>query len=196
MIDRSSSPSVAGAVRAVVDIAAPPDAVFHALSDPHELAAWLGGGPASAPRAPSESACDAGVVPGQSWRAPARAPHGVPGSVCGEYLIVDPPRRLESTWRASWDGFAPERVCFELVPVDVGGVPGTRLTVTHTRAVARLDVTAQACLTVHHDWSRRLAGLAAYLSAPAAAFGQPAVTVHAPWRAGVFGDLLTVHHGD
>ena len=138
-------------VRAVVDIAAPPDAVFHALSDPGELAAWLGGEESGGERRPGDSSGGPGTPPlhlaaGRSWRAPALAPDGTPGSVGGEYLVVDPPRRLESTWRASWDDFAPDRVRFELAPIDVGGAPGTRLTLTHTRGVAGLHVTAQAAV--------------------------------------------------
>jgi uncharacterized protein YndB with AHSA1/START domain len=139
------SPNV---VRESIDIAAPAEAVFRALVNPRELAAWLGGDdprdigePSHEPeRAPDEHR----PAPGQPWRAPALAPDGTLGSVRGEYLVVEPPHRLESAWRASWNDFAPERVRFELLPIDVGGAPGTRVVVTHTRSLVRLHAIASA----------------------------------------------------
>jgi uncharacterized protein YndB with AHSA1/START domain len=153
-----SSRTPTGAVQAVVEIAAPPDVVFHALADPEELAAWLGGDAGGDGRGP---AVPDGPPPlaaaGRSWRAPALGPDGAPGSVCGEYLVVDPPRRLESTWRASWDDFAPDRVRFELTPIEVGGAPGTRLTLTHLRGTAGWQVTAQAAASPN-GWPSAWAG--------------------------------------
>jgi uncharacterized protein YndB with AHSA1/START domain len=154
-------------VHVVVEIAAPPEAVFHALSDPHELAAWLGGEAeesGDAARCPMLEASSHPMI-GQPWRAPALGPDGSPGTVQGEYLLVDPPRCLESTWRASWDGFAPDKVRFELTPVHVGGVAGTKLTVIHTCASAQLRVTAQSTAFGQHQWSPILARLAAYVAA-------------------------------
>ena len=82
----------------------------------------------------------------------ARAPDGTRGSVEGELLTVERPHRLESTWRASWDGFAPERVCFELTPIRIRGAAGTRVTVTHTRAAGHLHVTAMAAQSRAGEW--------------------------------------------
>jgi uncharacterized protein YndB with AHSA1/START domain len=165
-IQSSNSP---GSIRTTIDIAAAPDAVFAALSDQGELAAWLGGGDAppgaggAAPVSPSLA------IPGQPWRVSATAPDGSPGSVSGELILVDPPRRLDSTWRASWDGFAPDRVSFELTPIRVGGATWTRLIVTHTRAGAHLRVTAMASSSDRGEWPALLARLAAWLSAPVGA---------------------------
>ncbi len=134
----------ADTIRSVVDIAAPPDEVFRALTDPRELAAWLGDGAAAPVEVEPRWAAPTVPTTGQSWRAPALGPGGMPGWVRGEYLLVQPPHRLETTWRASWDEQTPDRVVFELVPIDVGGRIGTSLTVTHTRAAAHLQVTASA----------------------------------------------------
>jgi len=156
----------AEAVRASVDIAAPPADVFRALIDPRELSAWLGGeaapatGPALHPAGPPTP------LPGAAWRAPAIAPDGTRGTVAGEYVSVVPPHRLETTWRASWNDFATERVRFELVPIDVSGVEGTRVTVTHTRAEARLLATTSRLSHAGQpveEWPSLLARLAAHV---------------------------------
>lgn len=160
------SPDRHGCVRTVVEIAASPDAVFTALSDERELAAWLGGeGSTTSDRYPTFSAPSIAIA-GQPWRVAAIAPDGTRGTAEGEFLLVDRPHRLESTWRASWDGFAADRVRFELTPIRIGGAPGTRLTVTHTRAGAHARVTAMATRIGAGDWPAMLARLGAWLSQP------------------------------
>jgi uncharacterized protein YndB with AHSA1/START domain len=125
-------------VRASIDIAAPAADVFRALVAPRELAAWLGGEPMPTDPRDEQPEHQSYPLPGSGWHAPAVAPDGTSGTVTGEYQLVLPPRVLETTWRASWNDFATERVRFQLAPIDVGGVTGTRVTVTHTRAEARL----------------------------------------------------------
>ena len=156
----------ASVVRASVDIAAPPADVFRALTDPRERSAWLGG--EAMPDVPRHDrpADPPTAMPGAAWRAPAIAPDGTMGTVAGEYLSVDPPHRLETTWRASWNDFATERVRFELVPIDVSGVEGTRVTVTHTRAEARLHSTTAKLSHAGQPvdgWPSLLARLAAHV---------------------------------
>ena len=182
-------PHWADGVRTTVDIAARPETVFHAISDPLELAAWLGGNSTSA-AAPVTRAWAAATVPvaGQPWRAPALGPDGAAGSVCGEYLRVDPPRVLESTWRASWDDFAPDRVRFELAPIEIGGQSGTRLTVTHTRAHAHLQVTAAVGIAESSEWRSILSRLAAWVATPVAAL--PPGELRHPTGAVWYGDTV------
>ena len=182
-------------VRASVDVAATPESVFRALVEPRERAAWLGGGdPRDADAADGDAngeahASEPGPAaprPGARWSSPAIAPDGTPGTVAGEYLHVDPPRRLDTTWRASWSDFASEHVCFELVPAEVDGVPGTRVTVTHTRlarggvAIARLGTSSSHSVTrvVGHEWPASLARLAAYAAARTADWPGDADDVH------------------
>lgn len=88
-----------GTVVETVEIAAPPERVFDALTDPAEVGAWWRGGPR-------------------------------------ELTVVDPPRRVEHTWRPG-EGEAPDRVRYDLEPATVDGAPGTRVTVTHERATGR-----------------------------------------------------------
>jgi uncharacterized protein YndB with AHSA1/START domain len=118
-------------VRAAIEIAARPEDVFDALTDPRELAAWLGGvdDVAEAEWAPDAAA-------GTSWSAPAIAPDGAMGVVRGEFLVVESPRRLVSTWHASWDQYARTIVRYELEPVEVEGRAGTRVTVIHSAPAA------------------------------------------------------------
>lgn len=174
-------------IQASIEIAATPDVVFRALADPHELVAWLGDAPASDPArgSPSAPSHDRGreerdatspsapfVYPigGASWLAHVRAPDGTPGTVSGEFLYVVPSRSLTTTWAASWNRFAQDEVTFELSPVDVAGVPGTRVTVTHRRRghmLVREATIASARVVADADgetWATLLARLAAYVA--------------------------------
>jgi uncharacterized protein YndB with AHSA1/START domain len=114
-------------VRATIDIAACPEDVFQALTDPRELATWLGGVDdfGAGEWAPEATA-------GTSWSAPVISPDGTPGRVRGEFLVVEAPRRLVSSWHASWDHYARTIVRYELEPVDVEGTAGTRVSVFHS----------------------------------------------------------------
>ena len=178
-IERPNEP--AGVVRESIDIAAPATDVFRALADPRELAAWLGGGD-SPPAAPAE-ADGAGAwpaaAPATRWDARVLAPDGTVGVVTGEYRHVVPPRLLETTWRASWNDFTPERVRFELVPIEVGGVAGTRVTVTHTRAAMQWHAPSSAfvgTLARADVWPTFLPRLAAYVAT--AALGRWSASPH------------------
>jgi len=121
MNDARSTPpptAVRGVVRTTIDIAAPPARVFRALTDPAERAAW--------------------------WHDPARAPAAAESPLPGACRVLDPPHVLEHTWPEGGDG-APATVRYELAPAIVDGVPGTRLTVTHTGpAVTACAGTARA----------------------------------------------------
>lgn len=178
-------------VRASVEIEAPPEVVFRALADPRELVAWLTdmpstdaspsddpahGSPSDPPHeAANDERDDAGPrftypIGGAGWLAHVRAPDGTPGTVSGEFLYVVPARSLTTTWSASWNRFAQEQVKFELVPIDVAGVPGTRVTVTHGRRRAMLvreSTIASARTGANAEdaaWAAVLARLALYVA--------------------------------
>lgn len=113
----------AGTVHAVVDIAAPPERVFRALTDPGELAAWWG-----SPDTYETFDWAIDLRPGGAWSCRARtAGTGEISTVSGEYKAVDPPRLLEYTWLASWENFAPSTVRIEIAPSPLG----SRLTLLH-----------------------------------------------------------------
>ena len=140
--------------RAVIEIAAAPEDVFEALTDPRELAAWLGGIDDGSPVEWNDA-----PAAGGTWQSPAIGPDGAAGTVRGEFLAIDAPRRLVSTWHASWDRFARTVVRYELEPVEVEGVAGTRLTVFHTAPAARALHVSQLD-AARGGWTLMLARLA------------------------------------
>ena len=115
-----------------IEVAAPPERVFKALTDPKQVIRWWG----------KEGPCktklwemDARV--GGRWRFEAADPTGKmvfngisDFKVNGEILEYDPPRLLTYTWIANYhdqpDG--ETRVRWELTPVG----NGTRVKVTHS----------------------------------------------------------------
>jgi uncharacterized protein YndB with AHSA1/START domain len=115
------------AIETTIDIAASPERVFAALTDPQELAAWWGSDDTYRTR---DWHVDA--RPDGEWSARTIDPSGKEGSIAGKFTIVDRPSVLESTWRASWDEIGTTTVRYDLSPVIVDDTPGTRLTVTHT----------------------------------------------------------------
>ena len=121
-----------GLVKVVADIAASPDAVFRALTDPKELAQWWG-----AEGVYRTERWEVDLRPGGKWVCHIKMPDGATPmtdrdepeqEVRGEYITVDPPRLLEYTWSPSWDGFAVTKVRCEIEPTPAG----SRLTLTHS----------------------------------------------------------------
>jgi uncharacterized protein YndB with AHSA1/START domain len=126
-------------VRTVVEIDAPPDRVFEALTDARELAEWWGEGD------PRVLDSESDVRPGGTWRVRTIDRDGAEHTFGGEYRVVDPPHRLEQSWQSS-DDAEPSLVRYDLEPLEVDGAPGTRLTVTHTES---FDVNAMSALAMH-----------------------------------------------
>ncbi|HEX5438317.1 MAG TPA: SRPBCC domain-containing protein [Gemmatimonadaceae bacterium] len=142
-------------VRATVDVAAPPEQVFDALTNPRELTEWWGS-------EDSYRTHDWQVDPraGGAWSARTTDAEGAEGMIQGEFRVVDPPRLIECSWHASWDDGAPTILRYELTPVVVDDLPGTRVTVTHTRLSARAEMAA----TYTPAWNHVLEWLAVHLS--------------------------------
>ena len=113
----------AGVVKAEIEIAAPLERVFQALTSGPELAAWWG---ADDMYRTTEWQID--LRPGGKWSTLAVNADGTRSTVGGEYLEVDPPHRLVHTWRPSWDDFFDTTVRYDLQPTPTG----TRVLVTHT----------------------------------------------------------------
>lgn len=86
------------AVIAEIFIAAPPTRVFQAISDPAQLPRWWG---QEGLYHVTKSTMD--VRPGGKWRSDGIGADGKTFYVEGEYLEVDPPRRLVHTWVGSYD---------------------------------------------------------------------------------------------
>ena len=112
-----------------VTIDATPDAVWDALTDPRELAAWSG----------ADGAID--LRPGGAVRF--RWPDGTERR--GLVIEVDPPRRLAFRWRelrtsgAGLSAAAARVVTFTLEPEGSGRQEGTRVTVTEWNGLLAAD---------------------------------------------------------
>jgi uncharacterized protein YndB with AHSA1/START domain len=85
------------AVIAEVFVAAPPARVFQAISDPTQLPRWWG---QDGMYHVTKSIMD--VRPGGKWRSEGVGADGTQFYVEGEYLEVDPPRKLVHTWFGSF----------------------------------------------------------------------------------------------
>lgn len=130
-----------GVIHAVIDIEAPPQRVFTALTSADQLASWWG----------SESTYrthdwQIDLRPGGAWRCLAtNTGNQMVTTVEGVYLVVDPPRVLEHTWRPSWDGGHETVVRYELEPTRLG----TRVKVLHRGFADRVD----ACRNHESGWN-------------------------------------------
>ena len=151
-----------GDVVATIDIAVSPERVFRALIDPEELAAWWVGLGAGASRGTSAPKWRVDARPRGRWSVATSDAAGSETTVSGEYRVVDPPRVLEFTWEASWDGFRTATVRCELEPVMVDGAAGTRLRVFHT--LARGAVAYGGVARPAFNWNDALASLAHYVA--------------------------------
>ncbi|MGB7630001.1 MAG: SRPBCC domain-containing protein, partial [Candidatus Deferrimicrobium sp.] len=58
-----------------------------------------------------------------AWCTEGVGADGQPFSVGGEFVEVDPPRKLVQTWRADWDGGNVTTITYRLEPI----AGGTRL---------------------------------------------------------------------
>ena len=101
--------------------------VFEAWTSPEVLRRWWGAGPDW-----TSPAVEIDLRPGGRYRLSMQDPSGVVRSVGGEYVEVDPPRRLVYTW--AWESHGAENDAATLVTVEFREVsPGeTAVTLTHT----------------------------------------------------------------
>jgi uncharacterized protein YndB with AHSA1/START domain len=81
-------------------LAAPPQRIFRALSDPAELMAWWG------PQGFTIPAIELDLRVGGRYRFTMQPPDGQPFHLSGEFLEIDPPRRLSYTFR--WEEPDPD----------------------------------------------------------------------------------------
>lgn len=94
-----------------IKIAAPPERVFRALTDPSQVVQWWG--QAGIYRC---TKFESDLRVGGMWRSTGTDGNGRPFEITGEYLELDPPRLLSSTWVATWTGNAKTNVRWELEP--------------------------------------------------------------------------------
>lgn len=139
-----------GLIFATVDIAAAPDRVFRALTTPEDLVRWWG-----ADDVYRTTGWTMDLRKGGAWRAEGRGADGHSFSVEGEFLEIEPPRRLVQTWRPDWDRDHTTTITYRLDPI----AGGTRVTVRHEGFAGR----AESCLSHTEGWERVLAWLDADL---------------------------------
>jgi|SRR5450755_1307742 uncharacterized protein YndB with AHSA1/START domain len=105
------------AVVAEVFIAAPPERVFQAITDPKQMPLWWG-----QQGLYRVTAWKADLRPGGKWQSDGVGADGSSFRVEGEYLEVDPPRLLVHTWIASYVPTLKTVVRWELEPRPVHGL--------------------------------------------------------------------------
>jgi len=118
---RAVSDPAAGLILATVEIAAPPERVFRALTSREIVDWWVRPGVFDT----REWSGDVRVA--GRWRT-AGVARGQPYALEGEYLEVDPPRKLVHTWRmVGGAGDDTSTVTYLLEPI----AGGTRITLRH-----------------------------------------------------------------
>lgn len=135
-------------------LAAPRERVFHALTRPDELAAWWG------PRGFTTPEIRLDLRVGGAYRFGMQPPDGDLFHLSGEFLEVEPPRRLAYTFR--WDEPDPDdrETVVRLTLDDVDG--GTRV------SLAQGEFATEERLALHRGgWSDSLDKLSAHLEADA-----------------------------
>lgn len=118
-----------GVIYASIDIEAPPEAVWDAVTDPAQLASWWG-----SPDTYRTMNWQVDLRPGGKWSSDSARVDGTQeGHVHGEYLEVDKPRLLVFTWKASWDDFSETVIRIDLTETKTG----THVKVRHSGFAAR-----------------------------------------------------------
>ena len=134
-----------GTIVGTVEIAAPPERVFRALSS-DEITKWWG-----SPELYRTTEFTGDLRVGGKWRAAGVGADGSAFSVGGEYVEIDPPRKLVQTWRADWDGGNTTTITYRLQAIE----GGTRVTLWHEGFADR----AESCAGHAEGWERVLGWL-------------------------------------
>jgi uncharacterized protein YndB with AHSA1/START domain len=108
-------------INAEVYIAAPPERVFQAVTEPRQLPQWWG-----QKGMYRVTSFESDVRVHGKWLSVGISDAGESFQVGGEYLEVDPPRLLVYTWTASWSGALTTTVRWELEPSGAGTLVKTR----------------------------------------------------------------------
>jgi len=147
---------------AEIFIAAPPQRVFEALTDPRQRQQWWG---QKGLYTPTDAKSD--LRPGGRWSGSGVSADGKPFHVEGEYVEVDPPHHLSYTWKPSFAHPLDSLVHWELEAREVHGLhargpqkvgTGTLLKLRHEGFAGH-----EAALAGHRQgWERVLGWLQAF----------------------------------
>lgn len=138
-----------GSILASVEIAVPPERVFRALTTKEIVDWWVRPGVFNTAEWTGE------LRVGGRWRTSGVA-RGQPYAIEGEFLVVEPPRKLVHTWHRVGAPDAPTTVSYLLERLD----GGTRLTLRHTGFTA-----GEVCTNVGIGWETSFERLAEILAA-------------------------------
>jgi uncharacterized protein YndB with AHSA1/START domain len=150
----------AGIILACVEIAAPPERVFSALSS-QEVVEWWGDDGTY-----RTTGWSADLRVGGQWKATGMGADGHAFSVGGEYLVVEPARKIVQTWKPDWDAGRATRLTYSLAPTG----SGTMLTVRHEGFA---EDQAESCRSHANGWQMVLTWLNTWLQGRAAPLPQP-----------------------
>lgn len=151
---RAIADVTAGTILAQVDISAPPERVFAALTRGDEIIKWWGSDDLY-----RTTGFTSELRPNGPWKATGVGADGAPFSVGGEYLVVEPPHRVTFTWKPEWDGGHVSTVTYRLEPI----AGGTRLLLRHDGLADLPD----SCRSHATGWERVLGWLTTHAAAPA-----------------------------
>jgi uncharacterized protein YndB with AHSA1/START domain len=140
----------AGAILATVDIAAPPERVFEAITT-DEITQWWGD-----PSMYRTTKYKANLRVGGAWKSEGVGADGSAFAVEGEFLEIDPPRKLVQTWKPGWDPVGTTTLTFHLDPISTG----TRVTLRHTGFAKN----AESCGSHASGWERVFGWLVGHLT--------------------------------
>jgi uncharacterized protein YndB with AHSA1/START domain len=118
---RVAADVVEGLILANVDLAAGLERVFRALTSPDEITVWW-----VRPGVFDTRKWSGDVSVGGTWQA-SGVGGGRPYALEGQFLEVDPPRKLVHTWRTAGSPGAATTVSYMLDPLETG----TRMTLRH-----------------------------------------------------------------
>jgi uncharacterized protein YndB with AHSA1/START domain len=150
-------------IEAEIFIAAPPERVFQALTDPNQMPRWWG---QSGMYRITEWKAD--LRPGGKWSSVGVGADGTSFRVDGEYLEVDPPRLLVHTWIPSFSSIPSTIVRWELSPRQVHALQskgpqkmgtGTAVKMRHSGFAGNVESAREHS----QGWERVLGWLQAFL---------------------------------
>ena len=130
-------------------IAAPPERLFEAWTEPAQLLAWWG------PRNVDCTLAEVDLRVGGRYRLGDALPDGREMIISGEFLVVDPPHALAYSWSLDPDAAATERVTVRFEPHGTQ----TEVVVVHERIADEPSREAHA-----QGWAGCLDGLTSYLA--------------------------------
>jgi uncharacterized protein YndB with AHSA1/START domain len=144
-----------GTIIGDIEIEAPPEAVFDALTTPEDLAAWWG-----AEGVYRTHDWEIDLRPGGAWNCRATSAGGEM-TVHGVYLEVKRPTSLAYTWNPSWDPIPATTIRYTMTKI----AGGTKVHFEHSG----FDGQLKSQQGHSHGWARVMEWLSGYLKGKAVA---------------------------